>query len=467
MLTVGAAFGLALGVSGNPLVAGGLTLAMMALIVIASNAKYAMLGEPLLFSDLALVMGIVRHPGFYMTALSRLQQVGLVTGALGLLGLVAWLFVPHAVPHLAGIGLMLVVIAGLSIVLRIRAWAMLAPVPDVDGDVARHGVIATMMLYWVSWRQTSDPPACDDDGIGAALTAGAPELIVVVQCESFADPVDLTGNSELALPGLTKARATARQWGNLHVSGFGAYTMRTEFGVLFGRSEAALGFRRYDPFLTAHGEASYALPARLRKAGYRRLFLHPHDLRFYGRDRLMPAIGFERLIGENEFLSGTPATGRHVDDRTVGQALCALIDQAREPTFLYAVTMENHGPWTKNPQAGLPGGLNAYLRHASNSDAMLTDLADHLAATGRSALLVFFGDHRPSIPGEVEPGPVRHTPYVMLQFCNGKTISGPRIDLTPDQLHHAILRSVQPGSGTQTPEEAITHESRQKPIDEA
>src|SRR5262249_2731133 len=154
--------------------------------------------------------------------------------------------------------------------------------------------------------------------------------------------------------------------------------------------------------LTAHGETSYALSARLGTRGYRSLFVHPHDMRFYGRDRLMPAIGFDRLIGEESFAPVQPENGRYVDDRKVGASLGELIDQTSEPTLIYAVTMENHGPWDKDRLTGSTGGLDAYLRHLRNSDAMLTDLIERLSHAGRSALLVFFGDHRPSIPGVTE-----------------------------------------------------------------
>jgi phosphoglycerol transferase MdoB-like AlkP superfamily enzyme len=138
-----------------------------------------------------------------------------------------------------------------------------------------------------------------------AAPATPPELVVVIQCESFADPRDLFGARGEALPALEAARTAAFQWGNLEVSGFGAYTMRTEYGVLFGREEEALGFRRYDPFLTALGEASYALPARL--PGWHARFVHPHDMRFYGRDAIMPAGGFAELVGEEHFTRRGPA----------------------------------------------------------------------------------------------------------------------------------------------------------------
>src|SRR3546814_10576991 len=88
----------------------------------------------------------------------------------------------------------------------------------------------------------------------------------MVQCESYADPAELFDDPALVLPGLAAARASAWRQGRLLVSGFGAYTMRTEYGLIFGRDEADLGFRRFDPYLTAIGETSHALPIRLGRA---------------------------------------------------------------------------------------------------------------------------------------------------------------------------------------------------------
>jgi phosphoglycerol transferase MdoB-like AlkP superfamily enzyme len=278
-----------------------------------------------------------------------------------------------------------------------------------------------------------------------------PELIVIVQCESFGDPVEITGEAHHALPGLASAREVAWQWGDLDVSGFGAYTMRTEYGVLFGRSEGELGFRRYDPFLSAQGETSYALPARLREAGYHCSFVHPHDLRFYNRDRLMPALGFDRMIGEEGFPPTSSRGGRYVDDRTLGASLAELLDKAAGPTLIYAVTMENHGPWDSDNARDARGRLEAYLHRLQSSDAMLSGLVERLRRDGRSALLVFFGDHRPSIPGATAPGGARHTPYVIVRFDADGSLweGGPgRTDLSPAALHHAILRCVQEDGAT-------------------
>ena len=448
--TMTALFGGVLAATGSPPVSAALAIAVMALFTVTSNAKHAMLGEPLLFSDLALIAGLVRHPRFYFTAVSGRQRWMLAIGAAILLPALVVLFVPRPAPHIVGLALLLLSITALLFLLSAEASRRMAPIPDVDSDVARYGLVATLLVYWRRWHSMPDPGFCPPlpigRGEGRRLQAElAPDLIVIVQCESFADPVELTGDHNDALPGLTHARTMAWQWGDLQVSGFGAYTMRTEYGVLFGRSEADLGFRRYDPFLTAQGEISYALPARLNGYGYSNLFVHPHDMRFYGRDGLMPAIGFDRLIGEEHFAYPPKDGGRYVDDRTLGAAIGDLIDAAVGPTLIYAVTMENHGPWDTDRSPGSPGGLDSYLAHVRSSDAMLTDLIERLSGVNRSAMLVFFGDHRPSIPGVTKPQDGRHTPYVMLRFADdGRIVPADhqRCALSPDGLHRAILDGV-------------------------
>jgi len=445
LLVMTGLFGLLLAGSGSAAIAAIAATTAMALFVVTSNAKHAMLGEPLLFSDLALIAALVRHTRFYFTALSTSQRWLLAIGAVSVPLALAWLFVPRPTPHLAGLALALSASATIVLLFAGTTFDSLARTPDVEADLARLGLIATLLLYWLRWRDMRDPLPCPAVGV-AERDRALPDIIMVVQCESFADPVALTGDARDALPGLTRARRTASQWGELGVGSFGAYTMRTEYGVLFGRSEAALGFRRYDPFLTALGETSYALSTRLRGEGYRCLFVHPHDMRFYRRDRLMPAIGFERLIGEENFAPGRPDGGRYIDDRTLGASLGDLVEAATEPTFIYTVTMENHGPWDKDQLTGAPGGLDGYLDHLRSSDAMLDGLIDRLSGVGKSALLVFFGDHRPSIPGVTKPGDARHTPYVMLRFARDgriETGANDRRDLSPDALHHAILRNLQ------------------------
>lgn len=438
-----ALFGLFLAVSGNIAVSAAMAVALLALLVLVSNAKHAMLGEPLLFSDLALIGAIFRHPQFYLSAIKMWQRIWAGAIAALLLVIFSLLFVPHLGPHLAGGGLLLGALAILGVSLRSAPYSALAREPDAYADVRRLGLFPTLLLYWRRWRESSDPAPCPPVARRPlAAPPATPELVVIVQCESFADPAELFGDAGLALPGLSAACAKAWQWGQLDVYGFGAYTMRTEYGVLFGRGEAALGFRRYDPFLTALGETSYAMPMRLKDAGWRSLFVHPHDMRFYNRDLIMPASGFSVLVGEDRFAPVAPGDGRYISDTAVASQIAALAKEATDPTLIYAVTIENHGPWAPEARTEKPDLVQSYLRLVRNSDAMLTALLDELATLGRPAMLVFFGDHRPSIPGATAPGAALHTPYVMVRLdASGQVVQGDnrRVDLSPADLHHAVL----------------------------
>ena len=269
--------------------------------------------------------------------------------------------------------------------------------------------------------------------------------MIIVQCESFTDPTDLLADTAFDMPGLATARTLAQQSGRLLVSGFGAYTMRTEYGVLFGRSEQDLALRKFDPFLTAHRETSFSLPNRLCGKVWTSLFVHPHDLRFYGRDQLMVQAGFDRLIGEDAFAPPLPEAGRYVTDAAVADVIMDLARSTAAPTLIYAVTIENHGPWPMPKAAAQSPGEAPYWRLVQHSDAMLERLIMFARTLGRPVTLCFFGDHRPSIPTVSEPEVTRHTPYVLMRFGpDGAPMPGAarEVDLTPAQLHHAILAAL-------------------------
>ena len=438
-LATASAFAALLGLSGNPVLAGVFVLAFHVLLMVVSNAKRRMLGEPLLFSDLALVGGIFRHPQFYLSALPTWQKLVGGVVLVALLGGFVWSF--HWAPqqHVAGAASFVLALALLLGCCRLAPVRALVTQPRHQADVGEIGLVPSLLLYWLRWRSSAGaiparvPEQAADFGV---------DLIVAVQCESFADPVALFGAEGEALPFLEQARAQAVQWGNLLVSGFGAYTMRTEYGVLFGREEEELGFRRYDPFLTALDDVAFALPRRLGTDRWRSVFVHPHDMRFYSRHRILPEAGFADLVSDEEFEQPGPGEGRYVSDAAVADKILDLAARADAPSFFYAVTMENHGPWSGKGRAAGQSLQSNYRQLVAAGDAMLGTLRDGLREIGKPALLVFFGDHRPSIPGASMPGGARHTPYVILRIEADGSVQGDganRANITPAQLHHTIL----------------------------
>ncbi len=443
--TGAALLGALVAVMGAWLPAAVLVVLVGAVLTLVSNIKRDVLGEPLVFTDLALVGAVFQHPQFYLSALRAWHVAALVLGAMTLCGVVVLLATGDLSARLYGLGLAGLALVWLKVATGLAVWRPLAAGPDLARDVRNHGLIPILLVYWRLWKRQAPPEPCPLSQVAGQDDA----LVIVIQCESFADPQDLFGAGETPLPGLEQARALAWRAGQLEVPGFGAYTMRTEFGVLFGLPESALGLQRFDPFLTAAAAAGWALPNRLKRGAWTSTFVHPHDMRFYGRDRLMPAAGFDRIVGEDAFPPPTAAEGRYVTDAAVCDGLLAMAAEAKGRHFLYVVTIENHGPWSANG-AGDRGNKAEYLRLLGHSDAMLARLMAELPLLGRPVTLCFFGDHRPSIPAVSLPGGERHTPYVIVSFDadgNAITAADPAQTLTPAALHGEILAALASGDG--------------------
>lgn len=427
----GFVFGSLLAVCGSPVCSAVLTGIAGISLVVASNAKYAILYEPLVFSDLFLLKYFIRHPSFYIFAISPILRVGIACGVSIMLILLvtATVYAPIE-EHIAGF-LLAAVFFILLVLFRVER---MAPVPDLERDIGRFGLGGCLFIYWRCWCRQSREFLPSPRIMPFPSQPG--EVIVVLQCESFSDPQTLGLPSSVTLPpmqALERARAQASQYGYLNVSGFGAYTLRTEYAVLSGKTEEELGFRRFDPFLTAWQNADQSLPSLLGRAGFHTVYMHPYDLHFGDRITVMPAMGFAETIGCEGFESDNGDKSVYVNDRELADKILSVIGKNTDPLFLYAVSIENHGPW-----GGKDGPVGCYLSHLESSDAMIGQLIQGLDQCQRPARLIVLGDHRPSIPGVVSPEAGRDTPYVVVDFPSNRVVSV-RTDISPDALFRAAL----------------------------
>ena len=55
-------------------------------------------------------------------------------------------------PHGIGAALAVLGVGLIALSLRLGPWSALARVPDGEADVARHGLLATLLLHWARWR---------------------------------------------------------------------------------------------------------------------------------------------------------------------------------------------------------------------------------------------------------------------------------------------------------------------------
>jgi hypothetical protein len=411
--------------TGRPLFAGVIVLALGAGFALADHTMRQTLREPVVFSESVELPQVFSHPHLYLPFAGPGLVIGGAVAAV-LLALMLLIFEPPlwAPQPAAAFGALLLIAAGGWLVARepvLSAAAgvlrRLAPSGEPFNDAAALGPFAMLFVHMLIAR--AERPARQkalQQGLAAPNPIGsrgerAPPIILV-QCESFFDARRLAPSIPRGLlPGFEACCAAASLSGRLEVPGWGANTMRTEFAVLTGIPEGELGYDRFNPYYALARRPVASQVWRLRRAGYRTICLHPFDPRFFRRDLAMPALGFDSFL-DHRALGGSRVPPYCADPDLARQAL-RVLDDAGPQTFIFVITMGNHGPWLeKGPPidpaisqlfdaAAVPqgGALQRYLDGLRRSDEMLGILTSELEQRRCGAILGFYGDHLPSLPG--------------------------------------------------------------------
>lgn len=289
-------------------------------------------------------------------------------------------------------------------------------------------------------KATTDLAATYDAGPGARAEHQAAEAqfaefkptILVVMNESFADLSDLDGlRCGYEGPTFFNSLPDALWRGKLFVDVHGGGTCNTEFEFLTGNSLGYIGAGKY-PYSTFSFDNVDSIAHQLDDLGYVTSAMHPNYPSNWNRNRIYPALGFGSFLDMNAFggfpelnLDGTPKmvtpTGvpifhSGVSDQATYERMLELLASDDSPQFIFNVTMQNHGGYDQNnipagklthylPAATFddpsfvetPERLNEYLSCIQESDRALEWLVGQLRTLDRPVVLVFFGDHQPSI----------------------------------------------------------------------
>lgn len=392
-----------------------LVSAFMLLLVLVSNAKHRALREAFVYQDFEYFTDALKHPRLYIPFLGWEKFLMAASGFVMALLTGFWLErIPDYVTVMAWVwqpwcALLLFACASLG-------WALMRPMPvgfQVDEDLVGYGLLTHLCLYARAERaplQVSTPFA---RLMGKPGQSGQQlPHIVTVQSESFFDPRNLfPGIRPEVLEEFDRFRADSWLAGKVRVPAWGANTIRSEFAFLAGVPEEALGVHRFNPYRAlAAGSELVSFAHYLRSLGYRTVCLHPYPGSFYQRDKVLPQLGFDEFIDIDGF-AGARRCGPYIADIAVAEKISEICRQTSQPLFVYAITMENHGPLHLEKIADaelkplflqpLPpqcGDLATYLRHLRNADQMMGRLRDLLENSPIPATLCWFGDHVPIMP---------------------------------------------------------------------
>jgi hypothetical protein len=380
-------------------------------VIIVNNAKYRFLREALVFADFALYSQAIRFPRLYLPFIGAGPAVGGTVAILGSITLAILYESPSALFSRSAWldSLAAALLAALLIPLVMKLAARRSVTLDANHDTARYGLLPTLATYA---SQASQMPEL------APHTFIAPPSrpnLIAIQSESFFDARRLDPNIRRdVLQHFDRLCTQAQAFGRLQVPAWGAYTMRSEFAFLTGQANSALGFGRFDPLRYFQGKVGSSgtgsLAANLKQQGYRCICIHPYPVEFFARHRIYPELGFDEFIDIRSF-SAADRTGPYTSDAAVCERIISELSNSTQPLFIFAITMENHGPlhleniatdernaFFSQPTSAADDNLAIYLRHLKNADQMLDRLSRYLADEDPTAVLAWYGDHVPGMP---------------------------------------------------------------------
>ena len=248
---------------------------------------------------------------------------------------------------------------------------------------------------------------------------GVKPNVIVVMSEAFWDPTRLPNveYSEDPVPNLHKLQKTAAS-GNIISPTFGGMTCNVEFEFLTGNAMEFTGFGDipyYDSEIYVDRDNGRSLPGMFKANGYRTVALHTFDPTFFNRDYAYPKLGFDVFISEDD-MPDAPTKGSLsgrgiISDAAFCDKLIEVAEETEEPLFLFGVTMQNHMPYLpakyestriKADSAGLLSDedteyLETYLEGVYDADEALERLCEYVAGCGKPTILLYFGDHLPTL----------------------------------------------------------------------
>lgn len=213
----------------------------------------------------------------------------------------------------------------------------------------------------------------------------------------FSDELEELGYTDLDQYYTGLDEAISESWsGKMIVPTYASYTVRTEFELLFGLPVKSLN----DPNMPQRmllERNQPTVPSYYKSWGYTTAYVHPYLSSFYSRKRIYGQFSFDTMIFEDDFTVPVEMYGEYIDDNVVYNQIEALIDSSEEPLYLHATTMQNHQPYSEGDSDD--EFLN-YLERIAHSAEGLAALLDRLAEIDEPTIVLFVGDHFPSLRGD-------------------------------------------------------------------
>jgi hypothetical protein len=246
----------------------------------------------------------------------------------------------------------------------------------------------------------------------AAAEAQQTPNILFIMNESLVDleQSDALKTSEPILPYIHSLTGQSNTLtGYVQVPVFGGGTGTSEFMALTGASNLYL--RSEAPYKNYIVRETPSLVSDLKALGYTTIAAHPLFGLNWNRHTAYPLIGFDKFWYYPDYFSECSLVRIWVSDSGFYTTLEEMLAAEKQPTFLFAVTMQNHGSYGDEydnldepisilqPRGDYPQA-EQYINLAHLSDIAFQELTAYYETVDEPTLIVMFGDHFPAVESE-------------------------------------------------------------------
>ncbi len=251
--------------------------------------------------------------------------------------------------------------------------------------------------------------------------------VIVVMNETFADMqaiasyfgTEMPTDSEILpfyrsltndMPNVSKGYALS--------SVYGGNTANSEFEFLTGSSMLFLPRSSVPYNLYLKENNSCSIVQMMKANGYYTVAMHPEVSSNWSREKIYSYYGFDEALFIDSFSDyetyRSEQSSGGLTLMTDSSAYEKLIDVYKkkasdQPIFTFLVTIQNHGGYNTTgftPNVSVETddpipSLNEYLSCIQKSDEALRELIDYFSNQKEDTMIVFFGDHQPSLPNSV------------------------------------------------------------------
>lgn len=240
--------------------------------------------------------------------------------------------------------------------------------------------------------------------------------IIFVQLESYFDvaEAEFFTTSQDASPNLRQMYENYSS-GYFKVPSVGAGTANTEFEVLTGMNLRYFGPGEYPYKTVLKDQVCESAASALKELGYGTHALHNNGGNFYSRAKVFDHIGFDSYTSK-EFMNILQLTENGwAKDNILVEHIMEAMKTTEQQDFVFCISVQGHGDYPEeqiieHPAITVEGiedeatknKWEYYVNQVYEMDQFAGDLVKAVEATGEPSVVVFYGDHLPTMGLEAE-----------------------------------------------------------------